>query len=1311
MAGRWKRMTYALALACAMPAVMGGDSPEASAQEWEVENDRTEEIIERYKIMLEENPTEGMALSRLLGYVGRGAGLERLIEEYERKLEGQPEANNFRLILGHLHKEKGNLEEAKAYYGAVMERRPSEPLGWLGRGTISLMEGDRVAAMADFQEALEREQNRERRMELLRQLGELSFGQRDLERGKEFYERLIAMRPSDEFLRMEYVRLLVQYRQFEDALGQYDRLDQMAGRDNRKRAQILRDRAEVYEMMDEMELAIETYEEVLSMVSSSSWIATEVRQNMVDAFRRAGRLLEFLEGYGASWSRGTAEQQMSVADVYTEIGQLEDALGLYRQIRSRERSDTESRRKIIRVLERLGRSEEIVAAYEDLIRAAPGQQQFAFDLARYHIRQGDRGQARKVLDRVGTRFRDDAFVLLELADYYARWNFEEEARQTYETVLAREGQDDAVLIEAGDFYFERGERERAFEIWAGLVNSRLGEVAGKERLADLYLERGIINRGLELFEELLERRPEDERLLRALARGLERARRYEEALSAWERVLASAPMRQRRQEARARIVEIHQRQNTLQAAMRHWEEAMAEDDDDGLNGAFFLVEAYLRLREFERAETVLEALVERDGLDSDDRASVYLLLEQTYVRAGRYPEAIEVLRSLIVLRPDMERELLDRMADHALEGRAGDDAIAFAREVLEANPDDARAQARMGDIQRRAGNREEAIQHYQTAVEIDHRAFDVQLKLGELLLEMERISEGQVTLMQVVQNADDDQLIQDAGARLLAMAKREGRLMALESQWSNLVFRLPVRAVHARLVMDLYEAMAGPLVFQAVHGDEGIREASMAALYAIGGRATTLLVDQVQSDDRSLQVRALRLIGAMRVDAAVSLVARLIDDPEEDVRKMALVTAARLGAPAFVEPIRRRLGDGSAEVRHLAIWALGFIDDEAAEEELLDLAAAGFEGTAAHLAWRGLAGFEGTKVERFIGSILEEGPGEDGALDEQALELVFSVAENVIVAGGGRGFAGPLMDLVLARGERSAVRAAELLSELNTEVSRKALWQFVFHENPSVARAGERGLVRMERTSSRERSVEREALFFDWSRSEFDASKVVSQRSVENVEEAGRGRDIFESGVVEAIREVEPARRVPRLLERMEADREKRFWTRERQVAVARLVRTEIEGGAERAVLLLLSGERLEGLEFVTRSEQELELIYRAIAVHGEVPFRDVEALLEAGFDHENPDVHAGVLAALLGIQEIEEASAAVNDVVVRGLESGDAVREIRAVRLVGMLGITSARSRLEAMEPTASPGLRREIREARRELSRSLLDRSANSF
>ncbi len=1280
----------------------------AFADDWQARSDRTQEVIERYKRELEANPVEGMMLNRLLGHVGRGAGLNALIAEYRQRVEANPNRTNLHLILGHLLKERGDYEDAYVHYDRAVELSPQSPLGWLGRGTIRLLTGERSAAMEDFEEALDRESNRQRRQDILRQLGELSFSQRDFDRGKEFFGRLLAMTPGDRFVREDYVSLLRQYRQLEEALEQYDELLRLAGSNTQQRANTLRDMAEVQEEMGRYDDALATYGQVLRLVSATSWLAREVRTQIVQVYRAAGDLVGFVDAYGSSWERAGADQQLLLAGVYAEMGRLEDALRLYQGLARRDRQATEPRRRIIRILERMGRDDDVPAAYADLIQAAPQRSEFAFELAEYHMRNGDRDQARQTLSTMENRFRNNSYVLLELADTYARYNFDQEARALFERVLQREPDDDMVLIEVGDFFFDRGERQRAIQIWERLPQSQLGQRQGRQRLAEVLVERGILSQGISVFQELLQETPEDEQLLRAMARAMERARRWDEALTTWQTMLEVSEVRQRRQEARARIVEIHQRQNTLRAEIRRWEQQYEGDDEvAAVEAGFFLIEAHLRLREFQQAETRLSEMKDRPGLSPDERASTLLLLEQTYVRSGRYEEAIAVLEELVEERPDMEQELLHRMADHALEARSGEAAVGYAARALEANPNDSRGQARLGDVYRGAGDLEAAARHYQTAIDIDHRAHEVYLKLGQVLRELGRISEAEQALMEVVRSAREEQLIRDAGEAMMSMARERNRLSALEVQWAPLALRMPVNPAHARLMMSLYTELAGPLLLDLYHGGPARQERAAEELYALGGRATTLLVEELQSGDRTRRARGLRLVAELQVEVAGSQLRRMINDDESRTQMAAIAAAARIGDPTLVPALETALEDGAAEVRHLAIWALGHVDSAAAQEVLYEIARGGTEGTAARLAWMGLGSSAPASVRELVGrELARDARGVVRGEGESA--LVMAAAERIIAAGQGEPYREDLERAARERRDRVGIWAAEALGLYGDARSAEVLWALALEADHRQARRGEAGLRRvMAATSVTPRSVLNEVHYFDWTQSRFDTEGLIARNTRRGQKAPGEleWNDVVDQALVSALSDGLTdggAALQSRIADDLQGARALPFWDQDRTQRVATAVLDSPDaaelGTDRRTGFALLAGRLDEVGEPAGLDDDALRVALQVM--HGHLDGGLVAGLLTEAMNRDDRAIRREALGKMATAGEAD-AENGMATFVLEQLDAEDPLIQLAAVKAVGRLRLQEAEPRLVELERDAAPTLRRALREARRALGR----------
>ncbi len=1302
---------------CAVALLMMSTG-QAAADDWAVESgdERQQRIIERYQEMLEENPVEGMALQRLLGHVGRGAGLDRLIAEYERRLEARPEARNLMLVLGHLLKARGDHEAAFEQYDRAVELDRNDSLGWLSRGAVRLLMGERRQAMEDFEEALSRERNTERRREILRELGELSFSEREFERGIEFFERLVGEAPRDQFLRMEYVSILVQYRQLEEALEQYDALERIVSGDPRQRATLLRDRADVYEMMGDWEAALQTYEDVKGLVRSDSWVAREVRDRIVEVYRQMGRLDDFLSDYGTRWGRGDTEQRMAVADVHAEIGKLEEALELYRALARRSPRSVEPRQKIIRVLERLGRDDELDGAYRDLMRAAPDEPQYGYDLAQYYMQLGDREAAQGVLEEMERRFSRQSYVLLGLADHYARWNFVEQARELYETVLARETDDDAVLIDVGDFYFDRGDRRRALEVWEKLPQSQLGQTEGSRRMAEVLVERGVLTEGIAAFERLIEESPEDERLLRAMARALERARQWDDALERWQQLLDVTEDSTRKREARSRIVELHERSQRLRARMRDWSRKFEDGEaEEAVEAGFFLVEAHLRLAELDEAREILQALDEQYELTHQEQTSLFLALERIHVRAEDYDEAIAVLERLAAHDPDMRAEALERKTGHSLAARDGERAVEFASRATTANPNDAAAQERLGDVYREVGDLEAALSHYRTATDIDPRAHDAYLKLGQVLMELGREAEAREVLMKVILEARESQLVRDAGAKMLVEADAQGRLDALEVQWTPLMFRMPVQEAHARLVFDLYDLLVGPLLMTMYHGSMDDRRGARQRLYELGGRAAPLLVEQLQRDSTAARMRALRMIAEMEVDLAAPQVARLITSDDEHLRARAIATAARLGDDRFVEPLLEALHDGSGTVRHLAIWALGFQDDSRARSALRELADTDVEGTDSLLATLGLWGADDEESRRVVGQALERLVADPAGVDRHRAAVLLAVAATVVADGGGRAYRDTVQQLTRSSVGGVGRWSARLVGIYGDETASTELWKMALGSDPALRRRGELGLLEMAAESAAgERTWDEEVRHFDWSDGSFAPDSLlrdVGRRWTESTAAVPEQRwsDEVVAGLEAVLAQqgdaVDVEASLGRILEQVRQGQDSTWWDEDGMRRFAgRLLEAEPFDGVDASTAMtirILAGED-DGIpdDLSSLTDRELMAVMDAITMTESDQAQQVGPLVFGeALQRSAPRVRRKALGSLVFMPSMAPLDQQLEAQIIEALQDGDRSIQLAAVRAAGQLRLSPALESLDSLETEAPPALRRAVRQTRRVL------------
>lgn len=950
-----KRAVYRAAILAAL--LMGGAplvAPQhAYAQdEWDVQggDKRKAEIIRRYKLLLENNPTEGMFFNRLLQETGKGAGLDKLIEEYQSKAKSAPKDVKYWLILGHLLKAKAKYQEAFDAYNEAVTLAPDNPLGYLGRGATGMMLGKNKEAGEDFERALKSEKSKEKKQEILRKLADIAFASRDWEAAERYYDQLIELDPRNDYLRMEYAQVLIKYKRYEKALVQYEVMVKLAGGNVKARATTLRDLGELYERMGDDAKALETYAKAQSYVRSDNWLYREVEQRIIGVYRRMDKLDEYLEQRASRWKNPGFDEAMILAGLYDELGREDDALKYYELAKRKNSRNVDPRVKIIQILQRRGQNKEVVKAYEELIRVDGSQARYQFDLAKLHLRNGDNKRAEAVLAAISRKFRRDADVMVTLADTYMRVGLKDEALKVYKDLVAAYPKNDSFIVSLGEYYYQNGDIDKAIATWRKVLNSNLTKSEANARLGQVLVEHNMLDKGISYLEKAAEQAPKERETLRALANAYEAGRRWDEAISIWERLLESSEQPQSASEARGKIIALYQRQSKLRPKMREFEQRFKRTPPD-LEAGYFLAEGHIKLGERAKAEEVYRQIVSADGVVDKQDVDALTELEKLYTQQGKNKEAIEALEKLAELRPLRAKEYYYRIAELSLKVFDDEQAVRYAQLALEKNPDDAAAHARLGAVYAKMQRIDDAIKEFRLAVEIDPRAFENYLALAELLLGRGDKDGAKALYRDVAARAMDEQMILMSGRKAMSLSDTDAELELLEAEIGPLVFRSPPRPVYRRLMLELYGRLLLPLAAKRQYSVLPMQDEEQRRLDAIANRAFPVLMDALTGEDLAVKHLSIKMLGDLRLGNAALALGRMVDDAREPLRLQAAIAAARIGDARAAQSLLRAAGESEPPlVRLAALWALGSCGDKSVIKPLAQLLESGAQSNMQALA-------------------------------------------------------------------------------------------------------------------------------------------------------------------------------------------------------------------------------------------------------------------------------------------------------------------------------------------------------------------------
>ncbi|HEV8246905.1 MAG TPA: tetratricopeptide repeat protein, partial [Polyangiaceae bacterium] len=759
-------------------------------------------------------------------------------------------------------------------------------------------------------------------------------------------------------------------------------------------------------------------EHALRVAGQTAGVRREVYQAIAEVYRADDRLAELvtrLEKEGAL----DADELRLLASLYEETGRIDKALATYRKVLAHETGDIGTRLKVVQLLEVQGALEQAVVEYEALIRAAPRNPDYVFRLAETLIQRGERARAVTELGKLEARSGNDEQTLSALVDFYERVGERDRSLALLQKLAGGGGTDPQHVIELGTRYWQAGDKKRAVSTWQRLRVVVADRAQALLLLGEIYLEHDMPKDALDSLREASKLSPKQQRYKKSYALALERVggaaakeqkqALHDEAYKLWESLLRDpASSRELQREARQHIVSLWKLSEQLPQRTRGLERRFFKSPPD-LEAGRLLAEAHLRKPNYPDAERVLSRLVELAPGDVESLER----LERTLVLEHKLPEAIEKLEQLAKLEPKRAREYYQRMAEYASEQYKDDDAIRYAARAVELSPDDADGHKKLGEMYRQRQDSGHAIAEFRQAIAKNERLFPVYLELAELLLGRGEVDEADQLLRRVVRAAPDEELISKAARLSMQVNLGRGALESLERDLLPLALSNPDRPIYRRLLVEVYGAMAYPIVHRSKSLDPAQAAEARAALRKLGERAVKPLLDALSdkrdtqqvvavtllmhvanpsaapslfayatSDaDSSLRARAMLALGSLDDEKTLPRLSELLSpdgharaDESDPVVLAAAYSAARLRKPAARPLLLSLLSSEAPSLRALGALGLGALDDRRSVRDLSKLARAGDAGPLVRAAAAYALGALGARGEASVLAELSDAP-------------------------------------------------------------------------------------------------------------------------------------------------------------------------------------------------------------------------------------------------------------------------------------------------------------------------------------------------
>jgi tetratricopeptide (TPR) repeat protein len=929
-------------------APAGSKAPDAAAER----GPAREALMARYLGAALAQPGAEFPLERLAElYRSRDGNLNALIAELEKRAAGSADERYPALVaLAGLDQLEGRLDQALERYAKASRERPQSPAAELAIARLLERRGDRAGARTHFEQGLSRTKDDAEREQILRSLRSLSLDLGDAAAAARYHDELVKRASGSFFVRAELGRDLLARGQHDRAVEELRKVVAAAAGDNRVLAPALRDLGLALSRAGRRKEALVELERALGVAGATAGVRREVLTALTEVYRADDRIPELvsrLEKSGRS-----PEELRLLALLYEEQGRIDKALAVHRKVLAREPGDVATRLKVVSLLEAQGSLEQAIAEYESLIRAAPRNPEYVFRLVSALLERGDRARALVELGRLEARAGTDEDLLSALVEYYQRIGEKDRSVALLERLAASGSRDPEHLVELGTRYYAAGDKARARATWQRIRQIGTDRVRALLTLGEVLLEHDLTKEALEALEEAAKLEPGASRAERAYALGLERAggaaptaeaRRalHDQALALWEKLLRESSTKpELAREARQHVVTLWGLRGQLTQRMIGLSKRFGQNPPD-LEAGRLLAEAEIRLRRNADAERTLRKLIDRSPGDQESLER----LERVLVLERKLSEAIKVLERLVVLEPKRSREYHQRMAEYSAELYRDDDAIRYAARAVELGPDDAEGHAKLGRMYRRRQQPDKAIQELRQAISKNDRAFPVYLELSELLLEAQKLDEADQLLRRVIRAATDEELVSRAARLAIQLNLGRGTLEGLEKEILPLALGNPDRPLYRRLLVEIYGALAYPLVHRARTGSAADATAARASLERLGERAVKPLLDALSDDRATQQQVAITLLSHVGSRAAgPALLAYAAGNAESDLRTRAVIAAGTLKDPALLPRFRALLApddrlsaDYSDPVAVAVAWSVARLSSREARSLLVSL--------------------------------------------------------------------------------------------------------------------------------------------------------------------------------------------------------------------------------------------------------------------------------------------------------------------------------------------------------------------------------------
>jgi len=621
-----------------------------------VQQGKFPEAVIEYRNAARAGPTDISIHWKLSQATLKTRDFQTALTELQRVVALDPNHERAKETLGEIYLAIGKMQEADRIAQDLVTRYPHRPAGYVLKGSLAAREGDLAAALAQFQQAVERDAQMD---ETMLTIGHLYLLQQNPAQALFWYDRALKVNP--------------------------DSIDAYAARGNYYFAV-----GQPSEGEQDFQKAVE-----LSNDSEDSRLAIVVHHLTQGRPHYAEQELIAIADATKS-----LKARMLLVELKLELGEADEAKRLMATILSEEGRDL----RITYLQGRLAlaeqRREEARSFLQEVVKRDGGMAAAHLYLGILNLLEGQRIPGEEQLLETVKLDPSNSKAHLALAELYLSENsFAKAEREAFE-VLRRNPAHIQAAVVYGDSFLLRDEWARAEAVYSAILKQLPQSPIGPTKMAILKRRQGFTAQAAAFFAEAVTRSPNDDGLMSEYLLALAAAEQKDKASRILKDYLGKAPQNSLRWEVAGRFhTAVRQPAEAEQALKR-----ATELDPDNPRPIYKLAQWYLSQNQPVAAEAALRNVLDRDDKHEAAHTSLGLALAaqgRTQEANDHYRRALELRSSNYVAANNLAASLVDQETGL-------DEALRYGRLALEAAPSVPAIQDTVGWIYFKKGSVEEA---------------------------------------------------------------------------------------------------------------------------------------------------------------------------------------------------------------------------------------------------------------------------------------------------------------------------------------------------------------------------------------------------------------------------------------------------------------------------------------------------------------------------------------------------------------------------------------------------------------------------